>query len=157
MCIRDRLNWVQGEGENDDPMDPMDPIVLIFKTHQSGQLTTVLDIKNNYLEPEMYSHDLETYSIDLSFQTIENESASPINLYPNPVKDLLTINGEGIETVTIFSATGQILEFLKKEASTKELIHFSMDSYPAGVYWIDVSGKSFQVTEKIILLSLIHI
>lgn len=65
-------------------------------------------------------------------------SANNFTLYPNPVNDLLKINGENLGNVMIFNAFGQkIAEYI----ATDEL-NIATSDYENGVYFVKVGGKT---------------
>jgi len=72
-------------------------------------------------------------------------NSSTISIYPNPSKDVVNINfsSEGINTVTLFDASGRVIE----AQSTNSLkVAFDVSSLAAGIYYINVNGA----TEKLI-------
>jgi len=79
-----------------------------------------------------------------------NES---INVYPNPVQDLSEISffvkQQGMTTLSIYDVTGK--EVLKDEKVLSIGIHkYNITGLKQGVYLINISGKDFFYTSKII-------
>jgi Secretion system C-terminal sorting domain len=77
-----------------------------------------------------------------------------IKVYPNPVQDVLFLEGENIETsninLTIFDNKGTII-FQKKEVELPYNVNMSI--YPNGFYFIKTNnGKGQTSTHKVILL-----
>ncbi|MDD4645018.1 MAG: M1 family aminopeptidase [Bacteroidales bacterium] len=66
-----------------------------------------------------------------------------INVFPNPVTDLLTVHltlPEAGICIRIYNAKGQKVGDFKTSYSTTE-VHIPMVSYPAGVYSVEVVGR----------------
>lgn len=60
------------------------------------------------------------------------ESAKPIQVYPNPVNDILTIKGEGVRRVTVYNVMGQIVE--DRELEGQEEIRIDVNGYESASY-----------------------
>ncbi|KEY19796.1 BspA family leucine-rich repeat surface protein [Kaistella antarctica] len=71
-----------------------------------------------------------------------------LKLFPNPVKDYLTIDGlEGKETLTVYDTTGRLMQTSK--ANGKELkLNFS--TYAKGMYLVTITSEKGSTTKKII-------
>lgn len=75
---------------------------------------------------------------------VNDVSAQKIGLYPNPVKDQLTIKtNDKIEKVEIYSQTGQLV----KTADSKEI---NTSTLPKGNYILKIKTDKSTVTEKLI-------
>jgi hypothetical protein len=75
--------------------------------------------------------------------SINNEDAiQTVTLYPNPVKDVLTIeNGEG--SVTIYNVAGQLV---KEEVSVSDFRHqINVSDLPKGMYSLTVSKQNREI------------
>ncbi|KFE99833.1 hypothetical protein IX39_04025 [Chryseobacterium formosense] len=78
----------------------------------------------------------------------ESSAEAGIQFYPNPVKDILTINSkESLLSYEIYSATGQTVQRGNLE-SNKSSVNIS--SLITGVYYVKVKTDKAVVTEKII-------
>lgn len=84
-----------------------------------------------------------------------NDNASIIELYPNPVVDLLNVEWQSnlqITEIVLFDNTGKMLQLKKvNEGITKEI--FNLSSYASGMYYIrlfDASqqSKSYKIIKK---------
>ena len=60
------------------------------------------------------------------------EKAQSIEVYPNPVKDILTIKGEGIRRVTVINMVGQVME--DRETEGMDGIQIHVQGYSSGLY-----------------------
>lgn len=75
--------------------------------------------------------------------------AANVTVYPNPAKDFITVDcGEGISSVTIFSASGQLVKSIGG-ADAEGSIHIG--NLPAGYYIVAVDTESGTTVRKQIL------
>ena len=76
-----------------------------------------------------------------------NADFTRLKLFPNPVKDYLTIDGlEGKETLSIYDTTGRLMQTSK--ANGKELkLNFS--TYAKGMYLVTITSGKGTTTKKI--------
>ncbi len=85
------------------------------------------------------------------FETLDVEDFNQsirIKVYPNPTQDFLTINSESnIESVTIYSSTGQMLQEYDVENNDLQL---SLESFTSGIYFVKVRANSKTQTIKVI-------
>ena len=87
-----------------------------------------------------YTVDTSTYELDF-------------NVYPNPVRDFLTIIGSGIsdiESVHMFDEYGQMVFKKKIEGREKDFIDAS--SLPAGIYFLELYSGDDREVRKILKL-----
>ncbi len=72
--------------------------------------------------------------------SVHTATGAEIRLYPNPVKDMLVLEGAaGKGTITIHSISGQVIETITANQST---VHIDMSTYPKGVFIVQyVSGE----------------
>ena len=84
--------------------------------------------------------DLDAVGVihDLAHSDVHENVADVISLYPNPVKDFLTIKVESFQSVEVFSVIGQ-----QVMTSTEQVI--DLDGLHQGVYFVRIvaDGKSF--------------
>lgn len=69
-----------------------------------------------------------------------------LKIYPNPVKDILTIQNTEKSTVKIYSITGSLL----KTITTKTAVDIDISSFKNGIYIIEVSGVRRSKRSKIL-------
>ena len=102
--------------------------------------------------------DTGTVTIEVTNDTSDDDtflasraSSNNIKIYPNPSKDLLTIQTgiSGTYTVEITSLNGQKLYSRIFSANTCKV---DLSSFQKGVYFITIRSKDFVTTEKIIKL-----
>ena len=78
-------------------------------------------------------------------ELIESNVSSNSKIYPNPVKDLLSLRVNKSVTnnlnVYIFNSTGEKVK-TEKLLSGNELLEISTNELPAGIYYIQITGSS---------------
>ena len=79
-------------------------------------------------------------------QTAENE-ALDISVYPNPAVDFVTVEGEGIQQITMFDLTGRMIKSVPVESN---LTRISLDGLQKGSYIIIAEGKEGMVRRGVI-------
>jgi len=79
----------------------------------------------------------------------DNMSVVPddFKVYPNPAKDLITIEGLQAGTLSIFNLTGELIKNYKLSGTTTQI---DVSSLPAGVYTIRAMAKDKLAVKKII-------
>lgn len=87
-------------------------------------------------------------SSDNTLSTSKNTALLDLNLYPNPVKNTLTIEtGEPVLNYKIFDALGNLLNESKPNST---LTKSDWSTYPSGVYFIKLSNQNGSSVKKII-------
>ena len=77
----------------------------------------------------------------------EMKSEESYNIYPNPAKETLTIEGKSIKQIVIYNTTGQIV---KKIDCNEEVININIEAFTAGIYLLNITDeKGHIVTKKI--------
>ena len=69
---------------------------------------------------------------------LENIEALGISVYPNPVVDLLIIDGN-VGAISIIDAMGKVVF---STVSTSESVKIDMSSFAPGSYFVNINGKS---------------
>lgn len=69
-------------------------------------------------------------------------NSSLYNVYPNPVKDVLTIKGENIKQIMIFNSLGQIVKKLDCNDNT---VKVNVESLQNGMYFVNVINGNGEV------------
>ncbi|MFW5872406.1 MAG: T9SS type A sorting domain-containing protein [bacterium] len=86
----------------------------------------------------------KTYTIDVASPVgISNSTAQNVEVYPNPVSDLLIVEGVK-ESVKICDILGNVFKVLEK----KGRVELSFDEYNNGLYLIIVDGITYKVVKR---------
>ena len=87
------------------------------------------------------------------FIVVDNSTAvteferDAISIYPNPVLDIITINGLGQATVEVYNSSGQLLQ-IKETGSHQEI--FDMSEFPSGIYFFRIKKMNINQSYKIV-------
>ncbi len=132
-------------------------ITGLFEKNQSTHPHTATDLKINMDVNYVYEIAKATIGASLYFAVayfttdIHQENNYNFSVYPNPTKDMLTINMGNLATenttLKLVSVIGEtVIE--KQVNSTLEKLNIS--SLPSGVYFLIINSPTSQITEKII-------
>ena len=66
------------------------------------------------------------------WDAVDELGNSKIEVFPNPAKSSLRINGEGIRSFKVFNSCGQMMEM--KDANGQSSIEFDVERYASGIY-----------------------
>ena len=77
------------------------------------------------------------------------EPAINLEIFPNPVVDVVRVTGlEGVHTVKIMNALGQVVVSSAKGTSTE--LELDLSGKPAGMYLIKIELQGKSITRKLI-------
>lgn len=133
-------------------------VTLVRVEHKSGEEVSFLldetgqmSFENRSLLIQKNEND-ETTSINLNdvaqlnffnqeVSGLAQVSGAKLNVYPNPVADVLSIEAEGTVDVRIISADGKVI--INQKVSDKGEINVS--SWASGVYWVIIGNQTFKI------------
>ena len=72
-----------------------------------------------------------------------------INIYPNPVKDVVRVSGAEINSISVYNSVGVLVE--KIEVSNNET-EINMNDYNTGIYFVQVNSENGTTTRKVVKL-----
>lgn len=78
---------------------------------------------------------------------VDENPLGAVNLYPNPTNGQLTVEAEGMTTVSVYNHIGQCL---MEKSATDDAFTFDMSGLPSGVYMLKVSTHSGTFMQKVI-------
>ena len=110
----------------------------------------ITDESGNVLIDELGQFTTEKYSVlsVVQGESVEETTTPIYNVYPNPVKDILTIKGKNMSLIKIYNSLGQNIKTLE---CNEDIIEVDMETLHNGIYFIniiDVNGV--MRTEKVI-------
>ena len=73
----------------------------------------------------------------------ETPATETYNIFPNPVKDVLTVKGENMSQVVIYNSIGQMVETIN---ATENEVKVNVNSYKNGMYFINVIDNNGEMT-----------
>ena len=72
-------------------------------------------------------------------------------VYPNPVKDILTVEGENIQQVNVYNTVGQLVKTIN---SNDNIVNVNVDDLQNGMYIVNVINNKGEVaTSKVSVLN----
>lgn len=88
--------------------------------------------------------DLEAVGVihDLAHNGVAEIESENIELYPNPVKDRLTVKAENLQTVEVFNLVGQLV-------MTAHSYVIDMGDLKEGIYFVRVTADNKSVTRRV--------
>ena len=82
--------------------------------------------------------------------SVENVDVTSYNVYPNPVKDVLTVSGEDMKQVTIYNALGQMVKSVDCNDNT---VQINVNDLQNGMYIVNVVNQNgVMTTSKVSVL-----
>lgn len=92
-----------------------------------------------------------TYSILSVLQggSVNEMSSSAYKVYPNPVKDILTIKGENMSQVKIYNSLGQIVESIE---TNDDVVEVSVENFQNGMYFINIINKDGRMLSRKVIV-----
>ena len=85
-------------------------------------------------------HNISTRKGAVAVEEVSNEK---LNVYPNPVKDVLTIEGQNIEQVNVYNAMGQLVKTVN---SNENIVKVNVNDLQNGMYIVNVIDNNGTVT-----------
>lgn len=77
------------------------------------------------------------------------ENTNNFVIYPNPVKDVVMIQGNDINSVSVYSSIGVLVERIEGEGNEVEI---NMNNYNTGIYFVQVNTENGTATRKVVKL-----
>lgn len=77
---------------------------------------------------------------------VEEIETQNVEVYPNPVKDVLTVKAENLSSVTVYNSIGQ--KVFEQKLDTNELT-INTNDFESGIYMIRIVADGNEVTRKI--------
>lgn len=124
------------------------PQVVFFSPQQD--IIYLTPLKYGQSDVKVIAKDVREEKVEFNFNVLIKDPSIAVSAYPNPVKDYLNVStGDPAETtITISSATGQIVYDCTSEVSAREPARIDMRDFAPGVYKMTVkfSGKEYSET-----------
>ena len=89
----------------------------------------------------------DSESNEFSYEVVDNAEetlCSATSIYPNPTKDMVTIESDGEQAVTIYNMAGQRVF----EGRSNGYLQIDMKAYGAGIYAIQVGSETQRIIVK---------
>lgn len=75
--------------------------------------------------------------------SVEDVNETSYNVYPNPVKDVLTVTGEDMKQVTVYNALGQLVKSVNCNDNT---VQINVNDLQNGMYFVNVISNNGTIT-----------
>ena len=94
----------------------------------------------------------EIHRIIDSALSIDEKSLSSVNMYPNPVKDILNFNFNGVvvDSIAIFDLLGK--EILRKDTNNLQEFQLFTNDIQSGVYLVEFTGDNNKTATKKLII-----
>ena len=123
-------------------------------------MTTTTDLACITGFNEMGSHYFTVASV---CENGESEQSEPFNfevtsieeinnsfvIYPNPVKDVVMIQGNSINEISVYNSVGVLVERIEVAGNEVEI---NMNDYNTGIYFVQVNTENGTATRKVVKL-----
>jgi hypothetical protein len=92
-----------------------------------------------------------TYSVLSVLQggSVNEMSSSAYKVYPNPVKDVLTIKGENMSQVKIYNSLGQIVKSIE---TNDDIVEVNVENFQNGMYFINIINKDGRMLSRKVIV-----
>ena len=80
---------------------------------------------------------------DIAHYDVPENEMEVVAVYPNPVKDRLTVNAENLQSVEVYNLVGQLVM-----TSTSSVI--DMNDLNEGIYFVRVMAEGKTVTKRVV-------
>jgi len=137
------------DGKNWETLDFVQGVGTTTETQTYNYIDENPFAGSNYYRLKQVDYSQEFQYSDIRVVEFEGKKVS-VDVYPNPVQDLLNINIEGTEqevTVSIFSVSGQLI---RQEILYQSNNQLNLSELNGGLYFIKVEGTGLSVYQKII-------
>ena len=111
----------------------------VRSVYKDGEETCESEPANSFRNPDQYYVKIEMLSIG-------ETGVNGMMVYPNPAKENLTIQAEGMTRITITNALGQVVYDMNAN-SDNEVI--DMNRYDAGIYMVRITTETGSVVRKV--------
>ena len=92
-----------------------------------------------------------TYQLDIKVvptTSIEESDETSFSVYPNPIKDVVNVNCEDIEQVSLFNGVGQKIESFSTEGNDN--IQIDLSGLPSGMYILQAVSQGHTLIRRLV-------
>jgi hypothetical protein len=79
---------------------------------------------------------------------VSRTTTVPLSIYPNPAKDKVMIQGEGIQSIMMYDVSGKVVYAQKYQ--NEYLVEIGL-KFPSGVYFLQLTGDQWSETRKLVV------
>ncbi len=107
-----------------------------------GELNAVVPTQPDVNQLNVWS------SVDLSTTGLDNDKIVTTSIYPNPAKELISIESSNATSINIYNTIGQVV-YSNLNPSVIETVDVS--KFETGIYIVEVKNNEITTTEKLII------
>lgn len=142
----DNTNVIIGTIENVTGAQPANFISAQFTPPSNGNYHINIRVDSEGTQGLFYIDDIRVQQVGV--MSIDTKNFAGLSLYPNPVKDIVTVSyTNAIESIDVYSSTGQLL-LAKRPNALESSVNLS--SFASGVYFINASSGGLINRSKIL-------
>ena len=119
----------------------------LFDVNRNEEYAGFADEHISYAADDVYG-TLKNPMI-LHFRNTGLNEYTEVNLFPNPTKDKVMIQGQGMEKVSVYNTMGQLL--YTQTCDSAEYVELNLGSFSTGVYTVNVRFANGQHTNRMIV------
>ena len=98
----------------------------------------------------MCSNEFEVVlTINSTYFGIDDNDALEVRVYPNPTRNMVTVEAEGIERLRLIDMMGQVLEVRDYGRSDQAILYLS--GYIPAVYLLEISTMNGTVRKRLVV------
>ena len=129
----------------DWPLQPMGIARCLVFVNSTG--TAILHAR---IANELCSNEVDVMlPINATHFGVEGNPAMEVTIYPNPTRNTVTIEAEGIERIRLTNMMGQVLEVL--EYGRQDSVVINLDGYTPSVYLLEIKTVNGVAKKRLIL------
>ncbi|MCQ2603375.1 MAG: T9SS type A sorting domain-containing protein, partial [Clostridia bacterium] len=127
--------FVNPEGESPNPERTVNARNKdkFWTMNDSGTLTHICDYYYYYRE--------------IKDDAVEENLVGNVNVYPNPVKDILTVEASEYQNVAVYDLAGKCV----MEQPVDGVLNIDMSQMEKGIYFIRMNNENGTVTRKVVV------
>ena len=123
-------------------------------TYVNEELAATLNDSNYHNVKVVALYENEKTSVPVMEEIVSTINVTEIeenniSIYPNPVKDLVKIQGNNINNISIYNSVGVLVEKIEVRGNEVEI---NMSDYNTGIYFVQVNTENGTATRKVVKL-----
>ena len=87
--------------------------------------------------------------LDKDYMALSEATDAEVKVYPNPATDQVTVEGEGLQRITLTNLMGQVFY---DNVISNDIIILPLEKYKNGVYFMNIISNNTTITKKIQIL-----
>ena len=123
-------------------------------TYVNEELAATLNDSNYHNVKIVALYENEKTSVPVMEEIVSTINVTEIeennvSIYPNPIKDLVKIQGNNINNISIYNSVGVLVEKIEVRGNEVEI---NMNKHNTGIYFVQVNSDNETITRKVVKL-----